>query len=185
MTALPTAAPVERLDTIRSLHTLGPHGTNLEAASYEWFRRRGIEGEVVLHRTLESAVPTLPANGEHAVVACAVYPALHTLVFSNLTRLRMVDSFVMPTHNMVLATRDADRPRLVASHPAPSGLVPADAEVVLSTSNSQAAIECAERRTDGCVTTIVAAQERGLRVLRDFGPVPMIFTIHKAVEAGR
>jgi hypothetical protein len=183
---MPTVAPTVGPDLIRSLHTLGPHGTNLEAAAHEWFRRRGVDGEVVLHPTLESATPTLPATGRHAVLACAVYPALHTLVFSNLTRLRMVDSFLMPTHNMVLASSGAGRPRRFASHPAPSGLVPSGATVVLATSNSQAAIECAEGRVEGCVTTIVAARERGLNVLEDFGPVPMIFTVHQVVgEAGR
>lgn len=173
MSALGTAPP------IRHLHTLGPTGTNLEAASHEWLRRNDIEGTVELHATIEGALEAVPDDGSHAITACAVYPALHTLVFANLHRLRMVDSFIMPTHNMVLASSGADSPRRVATHPAPKGLVPEGAVAVETQSNSQAAIECAEGRSEGCVTTLVAAEERGLRILRDFGPVPMAFTVHQ------
>ncbi|MFD9724029.1 bacilysin biosynthesis protein BacA [Streptomyces sp. NPDC059072] len=174
-----------RPDEVRHLHTLGPHGTNLEAASHEWLRRRGVEGTVELHSSIEAALEAVPDDGRHALTACAVYPALHTLVFSNLHRLHMIDSFVMPTHNMVLASSGTRVPATVASHPAPKGLVPATAEIHEVLSNSQAAIDCAEGRVEGCITTIVAAEKRGLRVLRDFGAVPMVFTVHQvlAVEA--
>jgi hypothetical protein len=171
-------------DHVRYLHTLGPHGTNLEAASHEWLRRRGIEGTVRLHASIEAALEAVPADGQHALTACAVYPALHTLVFGNLHRLRMVDSFVMPTHNMVLASTGTPVPATVASHPAPRGLVPDTAEVHEVLSNSQAAIDCAAGKVEGCITTIVAAERHGLRVLRDFGPVPMVFTVHQVLTVG-
>lgn len=173
------------VDGIRYVHTLGPQGTNLETAAHEWLRRRGIDGRIELHASLEAALDAVPDNGEHALAACAVYPALHTLTFGNLNRLHMVDSFIMPTHNMVLASAGADNPRTVSTHPAPVGLVSVEAESRLVLSNSQAAIDCADGRTEGCITTIVAAERHGLRVLRDFGPVPMVFTIHQvlAVDA--
>lgn len=181
-----TGTDVER---IRHVHTLGPRGTNLETAAHEWLQRRGVDGKVELHPSLETALDAVPDNGEHALVACAVYPALHTLTFGNLHRLHMVDSFIMPTHNMVLASAGAAAPRTVSSHPAPVGLVPADAESRLVLSNSQAAIDCAAGQSEGCITTVVAAERYGLRVLRDFGPVPMVFTIHQVftvdASAGR
>lgn len=165
------------LGEIRHLHTLGPSGTNLESAAHEWFRRRGADGEVTLHESLESALERVPTNGEHALVACAVYPDLHTLTFSNLRRLTMVDSFLLPTHNMVFAGSTTS-PCSAATHPAPSGLVPAGVERKIVLSNSQAALDCAQGITDACITTIVAAQHHGLQILRDFGAVPMVFTIH-------
>lgn len=172
---------------IRHLHTLGPTGTNLEAAAHEWFRRQGLEseGRVTLHATLEYAMETVPRNGEHALVACAVYPELHTLVFGNLRVCRMVDSFVWPTHEMVLAVAQGGHaePRTVATHPAPAGLVPPASERQLVTSNAQAAIDCADGKTEGCVTTVVAAKAHGLRVLRSFGEVPMVYTVHHLREA--
>lgn len=167
---------------IRHIHTLGPPGTNLEAAAYAWLAGRD-GGEVSLYPSLESALDVVPHQSIHAIMACAVYPDLHTLVFSNLKSLEMVDSFVMPTHNMVLASRTADEPRLVATHPAPAGLVPSTARRRIVLSNSQAAIDCHEGRVDACITTIVAARERHLIILEDFGPVPMVFTVHQLIEA--
>jgi hypothetical protein len=164
---------------IRHLHTLGPTGTNLEAAAHDWRGRHAVNGDVTLHKSLEDALEAVPETGEHALIACAVYPYLHTLVFGNLHRLHMVDSFVMPTHNMVLASAGTDRLATVATHPAPQGLVPSTAERQLTLSNSQAALDCVEGRADGCVTTIVAAQRHDLRILQDFGPVPMVFTVHQ------
>jgi hypothetical protein len=156
----------------------------LEAASHEWLRRRGVQGTVELHSSIESALEAVPDDGQHALVACAVYPALHTLVFGNLHRLHMIDSFIMPTHNMVLATQGVDAPATVASHPAPTGLVPAGVEIREVLSNSRAAVECAEGRVEGCITTIVAAENHGLRVVRDFGAVPMAFTVHQVLAVG-
>ncbi|MEV6318888.1 bacilysin biosynthesis protein BacA [Streptomyces sp. NPDC051776] len=139
-----------------------------------------------LHSSIESALEAVPDDGRHALTACAVYPDLHTLVFGNLHRLHMIDSFVMPTHNMVLASGGTAAPATVASHPAPKGLVsrgpaPARAEIHEVLSNSQAAIDCAEGVVEGCITTIVAAERHGLRILRDFGPVPMVFTVHQVL----
>lgn len=166
-------------ETIEVLHTLGPAGTNCEAAAYKWLERLNGKGEVFLHPTLEEAVEKMSYDDREALLACAVYPDLHMLVFNNLKRLRFVDSFVMPTHNMVLAARDSARPRSVSTHPAPQTLVPdwVDERRFVD-SNSQAARDCVAGITEGCITTIVAARDLELRVIEDFGPVPMVFTIH-------
>jgi hypothetical protein len=87
----------------------------------------------------------------------------------------------MPTHNMVLAGRTGEPPETVSTHPAPSGLVPPNVTRRLVLSNSQAAIDCATGITDACITTSVAAQANGLRTIQDFGPVPMVFTVHQVL----
>jgi prephenate dehydratase len=166
------------LAEVKLIRTLGPRGTNCEMAAQVWFRNRGIDGEVTLHPTLEEAVERLKNDKDAALLACAVYPDLHKLVFSNLSWLALADSFIIPTYNMLLASRGAEQPRTVATHPAPQGLVPGDAEITLVTSNAQAASDCAQGLVEGCITTQPAAEQYGLRILRDFGPVPMDFTIH-------
>lgn len=177
-----SGAPV--LSDIRVIHTLGPTGTNLEMAAYHWFAARGQEADVRLHRTLESALPELAGDGREAVLACAVYPDLHSLVFNHLDRLAMVDSFILPTYDMVFATQaDAIEVRAVVSHPAPQSLMrlaSPDAVLTLVTSNSEAARQCASGTADGCITTSKAAADHGLTVVRNFGPVPMIYTLHQA-----
>jgi hypothetical protein len=178
-----TGAPA--LDGISVIHTLGPSGTNLEMAAQHWFTSRGRQPNVRLHPTLESAVPGLSDDGHEALLACAVYPDLHTLVFHNLGRLAMVDSFILPTYDMVFATRsDGAEVATVVSHPAPQSLArmaSPGSSLRLVTSNSLAARECAGGAADGCVTTSKAAADQGLAIQRNFGPVPMVYTLHLAV----
>ena len=173
---------MESLDygRIRSVRTLGPTGTNLEAASRWWCKARSAShAEVILHDTLEDAVSDMTLDGTEVLVGCIVYPELHTLVFHNLERLEIAECFVYPTHRMVLASRDGKLPRTVASHPAPQSLVPADVqEKRLVDSNAVAAIECAKGAVEGCITTGVAAEAHGLKIVKDFGSLPMGFSVH-------
>jgi len=165
---------------IRVLHTLGPAGTNCEAAAHRWLEANDITGEVVLHGTLEEGVAAIrlaPSPGD-ALLGCIVYPDLHTLVFANLSWLKLVDCFVMPTYNMVLARKPGSELRRIATHPAPQGLVPDGCERILVTSNSVAAARCGTEGIDGCVTTVIAAHHHGLEVVHDYGAVPMGFSIH-------
>lgn len=167
------------------LHTLGPAGTNCEAAAHYWIKQRGLrDTAVVLHPTLERAVvDVLDAPESSALLACVVYPHLHEIVFKNLRDLTMRDCFVFPTHNMVYAGRSGGTWRTVASHPAPVNLLDGlDVEIKLVNSNSEAAATCADGTTDACITTLVAAQRHRLDVRTDFGPVPMGFSVHAPQE---
>ncbi|WCM88112.1 hypothetical protein [Acidovorax sp. NCPPB 3576] len=165
---------------IRVIHTLGPAGTNCEAAAHEWFKRNGRKGAVHLHPTLEIAAEELKDDPAIALLGCVAYPDLHTLVFSNLSRFQMVDIFVMPTFNMILASRTGEPPQTISTHPAPQRLAPPGAQLSLVNSNAQAAVDCRHGKTEGCITTAKAAQSLGLKVVQDFGPVPMGFTVHAA-----
>src|ERR1700735_4032194 len=117
-------ADIPTPDAISVIHTLGPSGTNLEMAAHHWFAAHDRDPDVRLHPSLESALPGLSGDGHEAVLACAVYPALHSLVFNNLDRLAMVDTFILPTYDMVFATLAATTEvTTVVSHPAPQSLV--------------------------------------------------------------
>lgn len=170
------------LHSIRYIHTLGPNGTNLAAAANEWFSRNNIEGEVKLYGTVEGAIELMPRHASHALLTCAVYPNLYNVVFNNLARLKFIDSFIWSTFPMLLASRDGNLPKTVATHPAPQSLVPEGMERVITTSNAQAAVDCATGKTDGCITTLAALKMHGLKVVEDFGPVPMVFTLHGQIE---
>ncbi|MFI6120774.1 bacilysin biosynthesis protein BacA [Streptomyces sp. NPDC051064] len=173
------------LSGVTRIHTLGPTGTNLEKAAHHWFADRRVTGTVVLHAEVEDGLDAMNFDGTEAILACAVYPRLHDLVFGNLHRLEMVDSFILDTHDMVLASRpDQGTVTTIVTHPAPSCLVTGRGNVSLTSSNSRAAALCAAGEFDACVTTDAAALAEGLRVVQNFGPVPMVFTLHsgKAVE---
>ena len=163
------------------VHTLGPRGTNCEAAAKLWLNRtHGGEGEIELHGTLEEGLDHLWGSPNSSVLlGCVVYPDLHGIVFKNLGRLELVDQFIMPTFNMVYASRGQDRIRTAATHPAPRSLLDGKRlSVTVATSNSKAAMLCRSGDVDSCITTLPAADEMGLTVLEDFGPVPMGFTVH-------
>jgi hypothetical protein len=167
---------------IRGVRTLGPAGTNLEAASRWWCESRAVtNADVILHTTLEDAVREMTLDGTEVLVGCIVYPDLHTLVFGNLEHLEISECFVFPTHRMVFASRGNASPRSVATHPSPQLLVPYGiAEKILVNSNSAAALECARGAVDSCVTTLVAAQAHGLQVVKDYGSLQMGFSVHAA-----
>jgi prephenate dehydratase len=163
------------------IHTLGPAGTNCEAAAHHWSKDKGLsDASVILHPTLEKAVvDVLSAPETSVLLACVVYPYLHEIVFKNLHDLSMQDCFVMPTHHMVFAGMREKPQRTVASHPAPVNLLDGKSiEFALVNSNSEAAITCATGLTDTCITTLPAARQHGLDILIDFGAVPMGFSVH-------
>ncbi|MEU7850231.1 hypothetical protein AB0B74_25890 [Micromonospora parva] len=167
------------LPHVTTIHTLGPTGTNLEKAAHRWFADRQRTGRVVLHAEVEDGLDVMTFDGSEAILACAVYPRLHDLVFGNLHRLTMADSFILDTYDMVLATRPGQQSvTTIVTHPAPSCLVTNRGTISYASSNSVAAAACAAGDYDACVTTDPAARAQGLRTLENFGPVPMVFTLH-------
>ena len=171
--------------SITALHTLGPKGTNCELAARSWFERRGTGGTVVLHPTFEEAADHVVITPGAALLGCVAYPDLHTLVYSHVDELVLVDCLIIPTYGMVLARRPGS-PVItsVASHPAPASLAPEGTVVRLSTSNSQAARDCAAGLVDACITTGTAMEQHRLELVRDFGSLSMGFTIHARSAAG-
>lgn len=168
------------------VHTLGPSGTNCEAAAWYWLRESELEsGSVELHPTLEDAVLAMLKQPRLSVLlGCVVYPRLHEIVFQNLGVMALQECFVMPTHPMVLAAPSFGDFETVLSHPAPVNLLDGrDVRIELASSNAAAAIACAQGHADACITTSLAAQANGLHVIEDFGHVPMGFTIHAAHES--
>lgn len=83
---------------------------------------------------------------------------------------------------MVLAARVAIEPSkdtLIASHPAPADLAQVYSNNTrLVDSNAKAAVDCSLGKVDCCITTLKAAESNNLIVIKDFGEVPMCFTVH-------
>lgn len=187
---VPRAAfsPYQReIAAIREIFTLGPQGTNCEEAARYYLRQvQAEDGKVHLFETLETAVEALPDRDDCALLGCIVYPALHELVFENVTRLRLVDTFVLPTLPMVLATnaRGAEIEEVV-THPAPVRLLHnADLVAAYASSNAEAARLCAGGAYQACITTARAAADNGLDIVRDYGPIDMGFSIHVRMSPG-
>lgn len=165
--------------TIDRIRTLGPTGTNCEAAARHWSAAHAPKSDIELHQTLEDAMALAIEEPKTAILGCVVYPDLHNLVFPYLAKMRLADVFLFNTFNMVLAALAGHKDfSLVATHPAPSSLVQDDYSITLARSNSEAARMCRAGEVDACVTTLPAARANGLATVCDFGEVPMGFTIH-------
>ncbi|MEP3295861.1 MAG: prephenate dehydratase [Pseudoruegeria sp.] len=165
--------------SIKKIRTLGPTGTNCEAAARHWSTQHGLDTDVELHDTLETAMELTLTEEGTALLGCVVYPDLHQLVFPHLSQMKLADVFLFDTFNMVLATRQGNQDfQMVATHPAPQSLVNSDYPIKLVSSNSEAAKICASGQADACITTLPAAKAQGLEIVRNFGTVPMGFTIH-------
>jgi prephenate dehydratase len=172
---------VSNKDRNLQVHTLGPTGTNCEAAAHHYLEQRDYkQGGVILYDSLESAVDGVIANPSDSVLlGCVVYPKLNDIVFRNLKSMSLHECFMMPTHRMVLAARDRGPVQKVLSHPAPVGLIEDRGYGIrFATSNAAAAVRCATGEADACITTSTAAEANNLEILEDFGPVQMGFSIH-------
>lgn len=165
------------------IHTLGPSGTNCATAADLWNSKSNLnKASVTLHATLETALEAVLSTDKNAVLlGCIVYPNLHKIVFENLDSLELTDLFIMPTHRMVFAAPSSEAIiSTVATHPAPRSLVEGRGYTITEvSSNSQAALDCASGAYDACITTSVAAKQRGLITLEDAGHVAMGFSIHQ------
>lgn len=169
---------------IRFVHTLGPSGTNSEKAALEWRRWNGILCEIALHETIDVALDAVFARPkESALIACIVYPRLHEVVFQNLHRLRITGCFMCTTHRMLLAQRTPDQVvNTIAAHPATKDLLSGlPFDIKWATSNVTAAKMCREGTVDACITTEAGLNEFHLIKVRDFGEVPMGFSIHQPI----
>jgi len=174
------------------IYTLGPEGTNCAKAAKWWLQKQNIAQEslypvsnVLLYETLEHALEDLLKQGNGYLLSCAAYPDLHTLIFTRLKKMELCDSFIMPTHSMVFATRfEVTEIKKVAVHPAPQSLVTAVHEKIFAHSNADAAVLCKKGYADACITTSHAAENYGLKIIQDFGIVPMAFLIHSLKGSG-
>lgn len=167
------------------IYTLGPKGTNCATAAKWWLsshcdaQASSGASRVVLHETLEQAFDDLKEKNDGYLLSCAAYPDLHTLIFTRLSHMKLFDSFIMPTHSMVLGSRTlTDQIKSVATHPAPQSLVDNRYKKVFANSNADAAVLCSTGQADACITTSVAANLHKLNVIQDFGEVPMAFLLH-------
>lgn len=161
------------------IHTLGPAGTNCEAAAKFYLQKINQKGGIFLHSRLEKAITYISSKNNSVLLSCAAYPDLHHLIFSNTKQIEIFDAFVFKTYNMVLASVNNKEVTDVSTHPAPQSLCPDGTTKHFSSSNSQAAYDCLSGKTNGCITTEKSSNKLGLTIKKDFGAIPMVFILHR------
>ncbi len=56
----------------RTIHTLGPAGTNCEKAGYLWLKNNNFNGEVILYSTLEEALVEVKKQARSSFGLCSL-----------------------------------------------------------------------------------------------------------------
>ena len=161
--------------------TLGPSGTCSEAVVLKsvgiWFPI----ANVVLANTYEEGGRLVANRAADLLVVAAAYPQLNDLVFGAPRRLTIVGAFRADTPAIVIASRSATEPiTSLAAMPAPAPLARErypTAKLITALSNAAAADTVVEGGTVACVTTEVAALQRGLCVRYSFGVESMAWVI--------
>jgi len=168
-----------------TIHTLGPDKTNCQAAANHYLNSNEINGNIKLYDTLEEATKELVAGENNYLLSCIAYPDLHRLVFKNLSTMRLVDSFIFNTIPMVLASQNKKQKlkKSIITHPAPIDLIDINEYEIIefANSNSDAAVKCSKGDFHYCITTLTAAEKFNLKIIKNFGQIPMGFALHKAI----
>jgi hypothetical protein len=168
---------------VRQIHTLGPNGTNCELAALHWRDdKMCVDTTIFLHDSFELAAEAVAVRNDSVLLGVAAYPQLHSIIYSNLKNFQIIDVFICRTEEMILASNDGYMPSLCATHPAPERLLPSVIERKYVSNNVAAAQECASGNTDGCLTTLRAAKKYNLKIVNNFGQVPMAFTVHGSIQ---
>jgi len=157
--------------------TLGPEGTCSEYASLAYLEKTGRGGKVDLYPTFEAAVSALKGGRSDSVIIPSAYTQLANIIFGERNSIEIVDVFMLATPSLVIASRwDTTEFKKVATHSSPSGLARGffpNAELVSTTSNSEAARLLLSLQVDACMTTEICAKEHSLKILCDFGKIAM------------
>lgn len=175
---------------VRKIHcfALGPEGTNISQACEQWIDRMAIrpKTKVELCPTPEASLERareINTDGEIGIFwTCAVYYNLHKLFFGNPDTLPFFITEMMALDEMQLATRKEMAKSLgeelpfswrIASHPSPAPL--ATKITIKANSNAEAAMMCANKEVEACITTESARRIHRLVNLHSFGSPLMVF----------
>jgi len=168
----------------RAYHTLGPEGTSSRQAADVLASR--FPARIELFATYEAAAATIdddPAN--RALIVANAYSGINKFYISH--DLIPAAAFFNDTPPYVIAARSLDvfeRGSItVASHPAPRHLIETtlshpSIEVLETDSTHRAAELVANDRADACLTTQIAADMMGLKLMATAcTAIPMLWTI--------
>ena len=168
----------------KTIHTLGPQGTNCQKAAKFWLKKNNMKGDIILHDTLENAVKEVKNKPKNNVIlSCVVYPKLHNIVFTNKDWLKLSECFICKTYDMVFAKGKSNKIYTAALHPAVDDLIKKDESIkkIYVDSNSKAAQCCSRGEVDSCITTMFSAKKMNLNIINSFGTINMGFAIHSKV----
>lgn len=165
--------------------TLGPSGTCSENTVKSFIAERGLNGEILLKETFQDCVASLISKEVDFIIVPSAFKELNELIFKNLGKIKIKECFVLNTPALVIGVKEKNKIMSIATHSAPEILAKnnfPDIKIIGSPSNSKSAIMVVEGKADACLTTEIAAKANNLKILKNFGEVPMSWNVFGRVE---
>jgi len=164
------------------IHTLGPEVTNCNLAADNWIKRKKINMQIILHETFEGAVEASKQDTKGMVLISSTYHKIHDVIYDNINWLSPIDSFIVPTHEMVLAHNvDIKSNSRIALHEATLSLLNDSRKIkykhYFTSSTWEAASLCSLQKTSYCLTTKKASSEFNLKILQSYGKIELVFIL--------
>lgn len=129
-----------------------------------------------LHNTFFDALNSVVQGKNDLALVPSAFPQFADCVF-DFPQLSIVDSFMMPLKDLVIAKRKGIRKiRTIAIHPATKALVKTlgkNVQVIEVVSKPLAAKMASEGKADSCIAPLDVAQELGLEIIHRFNRINM------------
>lgn len=174
-----------KIQNIIKIATLGPEGTCSENAAKNFISKKELNAEIILKDSFQACLTALDKKEADIAIVPSAFEKLNELIFRNLNKIKITESFVLNTPALVIAKNNAKEIKKVACHPAPFILIdnifPKD-KIIFTSSNSISAIKTANKEVDACLTTEIAAKKNNLKLIKNFGEVPMSWNVFERIK---
>jgi prephenate dehydratase len=172
--------------------TLGPTGTSSEAsAEYLLSSLKAEHGKYSLFPSYEEAYESLVSGVSNVLLVANAYKGIDKFYMSN--DIQFLFPFVFETPLYGVAKRreelDTGRPLIIATHHAPSSLLPwflADFdmkyEMLLVNSTSEAALKLQKGDVDLCLTTANAVEKYNIEFISPTRPILMLWSVFGRIQ---
>lgn len=184
---------VDKLSQIR-VATLGPEGTSSEAAALYLLNSLGLlpweqrkNQEYLLFPSYEEAFEQVVTGNAEMLLVANAYKGIDKFYMSSMVRLSLPFIFETPLYGIAKRPDNElpiDRPVTIATHHAPSSLIPwflsghdLKYEIVAANSTSDAAIKVVHGETDLCVTTLPSTCRYGVEFISPLRPIRMLWSV--------
>lgn len=176
------------------ISTLGPSGTSSEAsAKFLLSTLEEDNGEYSLFPSYEEAFENLLSGESNILLVANAYRGIDKFYMSK--DIQLLFPFVFETPLYGVAKRpfenlDLGRPLVIATHHAPSSLLPwflagldIEYEVLLVNSTSEAATKLQNKEVDLCITTAIAAKKYNAEFISPTRTILMLWSVFSTKSA--
>ena len=167
--------------------TLGPAGTSSEASAQYLLSMLGEEGTYSLFSSYEKSYENLIPGTSNMLLVANAYQGIDKFYMSGEMEFLFPFIYETPLYGIAKRKREElvlDRPLIIATHHAPSSLIPwflsghdLEYETIFVRSTSEAANKLKNGEVDLCITTEIAAQKNNVEFISPTRTIVMLWSV--------